>query len=322
MANFEISAPGRIILSGEHSAIHEKNVVATSLNLRTTLKFFELSDKSNVRIEFPNVNLELNIPLEEIRCVPTVIGRKVSNPVILLNYVKHLITVNDMWETDEQKFSLQIFFFLLYSIIYNERFKIRPFCLRVFSNIPIGSGLGSSTSFAICIASCFFHLKRLQQNNDRIELNTDELLSIKRYIIFCESVMQDYAFVSLDACACLFGQILLCTRINSAEKISMRRMEHIRKIKILLINSNIRQNYAEQVKQMKTVKRIFPEFNILNRFDEISNKIYSTIMDMNSPEYVISVEHQKRLYNELKVFFFRLYNELKEIFIIFNSVII
>lgn len=44
LTKFKISAPGSIVLSGEHSALYEKNIIVAALGLPTNLEFSELPE--------------------------------------------------------------------------------------------------------------------------------------------------------------------------------------------------------------------------------------------------------------------------------------
>ncbi|EFN71314.1 hypothetical protein EAG_00059, partial [Camponotus floridanus] len=76
---------------GEYAAIYGKNVVITTLNRRTTLQFTELINnlRGICKIEFPDVGLSLNLPLELVDnflASYAIIG---MNKVRLFKYVQY-----------------------------------------------------------------------------------------------------------------------------------------------------------------------------------------------------------------------------------------
>ncbi|XP_029172230.1 mevalonate kinase-like isoform X2 [Nylanderia fulva] len=165
MAHFKISAPGRIVLSGEHSAAYEKTLLVAGLSLRTRLEFCELSaSESIISIHFPRVGLKKDIPLEIVEnyFFNTRISELRSNLIDFFRYVTYFITMHCSWETFEQRYSLHVFFYLFYYLTYDFK-KRSPFRISVTTEIPLGNGLGSSTSFAACLAGCFLHWRRLLQ---------------------------------------------------------------------------------------------------------------------------------------------------------------
>ncbi|XP_029178963.1 mevalonate kinase-like [Nylanderia fulva] len=301
MINFKIFAPGRIVLSGEHSAAYGKQFIVASLDRYTTLEFYELPEQSgNIRIELLDVNLELNISLEEVRnyFYQENLSYMQSDSINLLKYVKDIITIKGMWKTNEQRFSLQMFFFLLYSIYYHEHFEMKPFAVKVSSELPIGVGLGSSSSFAVCLSACFLHLQRLQCG-DHIEFDNNELLAIENYATSCEELMQDYGFASIDNDICINGNMKICRRINfirySQQFINMEKM------KILLIDSNIRQTKCERATQMARLKHLISEFEfLLTKLDEIATAMYNTFISINHTVEKGYFRRREILYNDLQ----------------------
>ncbi|XP_029178954.1 mevalonate kinase-like [Nylanderia fulva] len=271
MASFKISAPGRIILAGEHIALYGKKFLATSLDLRTHLEFCELPNtpENNIKIELVNINLKRNISLEEVRlfCSRFDTADMISNPIDMHKYVEYMITVRKcMWTTDQERFSLQIFFFLLYSIYYHEHLEIKPFGIKVSTDIEILAGLGSSTSFAVCLAACFLHWQRLQSGCHHTEFSDADLASIKRYTVSCEKSTLHYTFPDVDAHVCTYGQIVKCQCIDykmyNIDPTNMKEMD------ILLIDSNFCQDTYTETKQIATLKANTPEFNsMLNRLE-------------------------------------------------------
>ncbi|XP_029164142.1 mevalonate kinase-like [Nylanderia fulva] len=295
MIKFKISAPGRIVLSGEHSATYGKHYVATSLNRRTKLIFYELPDKNKIEIDFSQVKLKLNIPLEEVRGFLSQKNDIKSNPINVLNYVKSLITLNGMWRTFEQRFSLKIFFFMLYTIAYKETLDITSFHVRVSTNIYMGAGLGSSTSFAVCLAACFIHWKNLQTGHSIQFSNNKFLKKVETYVSFCETFLHSYEFIYTTTTA----DVNICVYGNTVKS---RLVDHINidplfakmaKMTILLIKSNICLKKSEQAKKMANLEYESPQFySILNQFDDVALILFDGLVSVNDR----NLEYQDQMY--------------------------
>ncbi|XP_029178899.1 mevalonate kinase-like [Nylanderia fulva] len=291
MASFKISAPGRIVLSGEHIAAYKKQFLATSLNLRTHLEFCELPNTSEniIRIEFLTLNLAKDIPLKDVKnFYYENVEDIISNPINLNDYVKYLITVvKCMWTTNFERFSLQMFFFLLYSVAHHEHLMIKPFHVKVSTDMLMGAGLGSSTSFAVCLAGCFLHWQRLQSGCCHTEFNDADLASIKKYTISCEKSMQEFAFPDVDAHICTYGQIAKCQRIN--HEIYFINSTDMVQINILLIDSNIHESKSVRAQQVATLNDTAHNFqSILN---ELEHEAITMHYYLNSLSSVIRLTH-------------------------------
>ncbi|XP_029168867.1 mevalonate kinase-like [Nylanderia fulva] len=276
MASFKISAPGRIVLAGEHSAMYQKHFVLTSLDRRTKLTFRELPRGWPVEIEFPDVNLQITVPLEEVRGF--LLEENQLNPNLRIIYVTSFITFNGMWRTFAQRFSLQMFFYLLYSIAVYENLDITSFHVHVTTNIPLDAGLGSSTSFAVCLAACFLHWCRLQSDyHENIEFNRiDFLMNVGVYVKDCEERMQDYQCTQIDTDVCVFGFATKSLLTDDVEY-SVEDWEEMARLKILLIDSGIRQEKCDQATKMRQLRSecLFTFDNILNELNDLSIKMYN-----------------------------------------------
>eukprot|EP00050_Salpingoeca_kvevrii_P003266 m.219668 g.219668 ORF g.219668 m.219668 type:complete len:185 (+) comp10795_c0_seq8:253-807(+) len=61
-----VSAPGKIILHGEHSVVHGKTALAASLALRTTLELEPLEEGQGVRLELPDLGIDATWTCDEL----------------------------------------------------------------------------------------------------------------------------------------------------------------------------------------------------------------------------------------------------------------
>ncbi|XP_072762336.1 uncharacterized protein [Anoplolepis gracilipes] len=281
MNAFTISAPGKITLCGEHGEMYGKKVVAASLDLRTTLKFHEICSSANIEIEFPDVDISLNVPFEKIQNLTTSENYNflVKNYIQFLKHVQYFITINGWWETFSQRFTLQTFFFLLMYISHHEKFVIRPFRVHVTTDLIMNTSLGSSTSFAVCLAACFVRWASLQRGT-HTEFTQLELQNISKFAMFSEEVIRNFIF-NRDRDVCVHGHA-----------VSFRYREHLdsdteilraQEMDVLLVDSNIRQNKHDQVIKIATAKkRNYGVDDILNIIDDISQDVASELLEIEN----------------------------------------
>jgi len=284
---FKVSAPGRIILCGEPLAMYGKNVVSASIDLRTTLKFCEITDnqKDIIKIDFPDVDLYLNLSLEHVLNFffnnNDNANLFIEEYILLLIHVQYFITVNGMWSTNEQRFSLQTFFFLFIYTILNERLSAKSFHVCLTSQLSMRAGLGSSTSFAACLAACFLYWARLQEG---IDVFCDEdLAEISDRVWYCEEILQNY-ITNIDNEVCSYGKIMQFRRGNWTDSY-FKMLLDVPEIKILLIDSRIRQNKFEQMKRLAEMKFSNPTIlnMILNSINCISEE---TCNELKNIDYI------------------------------------
>ncbi|KAL6263801.1 hypothetical protein P5V15_003884 [Pogonomyrmex californicus] len=125
------------------------------------------------------------------------------------DYVSSLTDYTGTYEpmNDQHKLSLQAFFFLLVYIAYRYTIKIMAsFIIKISSELPIGKGMGSSTSFAACLAACFLRWSLLQKGIVRYEFGEEDTKVLKRCITMCEKVVYNSSNTS-DSVVPVFGAI-------------------------------------------------------------------------------------------------------------------
>ncbi|XP_071644377.1 mevalonate kinase-like [Temnothorax longispinosus] len=289
MIEFKISAPGKVILYGEHAVVHGKTAVAASLNLRTTLKFAELPNSEDViKVEFPDVKLYLKFPF----CVffDYFFGNNFHYSLIkdvnelhirvkdFIDSIDHVIDKNNSDTLIErQRSSLQAFFYLLVYIAYEEHINIEEtsFHVHLSTELAVNSGLGSSASFAVCLAACFLHWSRLQKGEHNT-FNKDELDKISKYALNCERIMHESPS-GIDNSVCTYGSII---------KFKNKQLDMIPQVpdlKILLVNTNVTRSTKKQVKQVAELKDLYPSIviPILDSIDALSNHAWETLNEIN-----------------------------------------
>ncbi|XP_070158432.1 mevalonate kinase-like [Polyergus mexicanus] len=306
MIKFKISAPGRIALCGEHTSIYGKEIVLASIDRRTTLEFYELNNDARniINIKFPDIGLGLNIPLALVLRFISDDNfiHVVEDNAQLLRDVQYFITSNGLWKTYPQRFSLQTFFFLLLYIAHHEKIVIKPFRVHLTTKLPIGAGLGSSTSFAVCLAACFLHWARLQKGISNNKFSSFELAQISKYASCCKEVLQNF-IVQNDSDICTYGKIIRF-RYGGQQLHDTKIINIPSEMNILLINSKFRQNKNEQINQMAEMKHYFPStVNIvLNKLDRVSNKICCMLVAVNNNYRNGNFLQSQQSYTALSIF--------------------
>ncbi|XP_068095412.1 mevalonate kinase [Hyperolius riggenbachi] len=148
-----VSAPGKVILHGEHAVVHGKAALAVGLNLRTFIKVSHHKDNTVV-INLPNIGTKLIWDFCQLqRLLPSFqvnLGHEPVSPSSeQLDLLKEFAGFPEESRDTE---SLAVLAFLyLYLSIYGR--ELPGLNIVVWSHLPTGAGLGSSAAYSVCLAT-------------------------------------------------------------------------------------------------------------------------------------------------------------------------
>lgn len=151
-------APGKIILAGEHAVVHGSTAVASSIDLYTyvSLRFSTPSSENeeSLRLVLKDTALEFSWPISRIReAFPESVSLLSSTPnSCSVECAKSIASLVEDLNIPEAKIGLAsgvAAFLWLYSSI--QGFK--PATVVINSDLPLGSGLGSSAAFCVALAA-------------------------------------------------------------------------------------------------------------------------------------------------------------------------
>ncbi len=128
------SAPGKIILFGEHFVVKGTRSIASAITRRVYVTIVPRNDDV-IRIESPEANVYENIPLTKLQSKSEVLAPLTG----MLKYIRDKYTV-----------------------------KLKPATIKVKSELPIGAGLGSSAAFSAAFALAYFNYIDLNYNKSLI----------------------------------------------------------------------------------------------------------------------------------------------------------
>lgn len=156
MEPFLISAPGKVIIFGEHSAVYAKPAIAAALSLRAYLLVTPNGDPDVILLDFPDIGLShqwnrRDIAWDDIApLVESQNGRPVPPQELLPEIVGKLEdNLGDF--ANSQHYTTCYAFLYLYVSLCARSTPGMAFCVR--STLPIGAGLGLSASVAVCLSA-------------------------------------------------------------------------------------------------------------------------------------------------------------------------
>ncbi|KAG7205136.1 hypothetical protein KM043_005506 [Ampulex compressa] len=295
MIHFKISAPGKVILYGEHAVVYGKTAVAASLGLRTTVEFLELPETEGlIKISFPKVHIAVSVPVQQLEQF-FFKSRRVKledDGNTFYNVVEEFVRAIG-YNNSQQKLSLEAFFYLLLYIMQKEHGQIKPFQLHLSTELSIRSGLGSSASFAVCLAACFRYWSQLQKNVYKA-FDSEDLDIISAYALKCEKIIHGTPS-GIDNSICTYGSM-----IEYRKNESINVIPDIRSMKILLVDTRVGRSTKVLVEQLAALKNTYPEIMdpILNSIDNISKEAVKILKKISEIPIINNESHLEE-YNEL-----------------------
>ncbi|GKT84574.1 LOW QUALITY PROTEIN: mevalonate kinase [Colletotrichum tofieldiae] len=163
MPAFMVSAPGKVIVFGEHAVVHRKAAIAAAISLRSYLLVTSLSkSRRTVSLRFPDIDLQHTWNIDDLPWETFQHPAKKKyyydlvtelDPELVAAIQPHLAEVSPHKSEDVRKVhqnSASAFLYIFLSLGH-QSFTGCLYTLR--STIPIGAGLGSSASIAVCLAA-------------------------------------------------------------------------------------------------------------------------------------------------------------------------
>ncbi|XP_031165065.1 mevalonate kinase [Sander lucioperca] len=148
-----VSAPGKAILHGEHAVVHGKVALAVSLNLRTYLHL-KGTTIGNVCINLPNIDTFLCWELAELKqLVAYYCGKREEVKRLdaeLIRRLREFIGVTN-GNLDTCNMAILAFLYIYLSLFGSG--ELPSLTLTVWSELPTGTGLGSSAAYSVCLAA-------------------------------------------------------------------------------------------------------------------------------------------------------------------------
>lgn len=308
---FYVSAPGKILISGEYSVIFFKPAIASSLDLRTYLLVSRSSDKDKIRFEFSDINFNYDFNVDELPWdkVERHDNQKCSleDSTLSPNLMEELTKKSKKFKSAIWRKTFVCFLYL-YLTICTE--KVRGINIIVKSTIPVGKSLGSSAATSVCFSSAFLVLggyinfdKRSEKNDSLLDNEKLRIINYWSYIAekcFHGSPSGVDNFVSTYGGLIYFKKKPLLNKSN-VELISNKLLE----MNIIISNTNIDKSTLDLVSKFIKFKNQYPEIvdPILDSIGAITTLIHDLLFDISDKEEeihrLLNVNH--KLLNALDV---------------------
>lgn len=163
LKKFQVSAPGKIILNGEHSVVYNKAAIAGPIGLRT---YFNFEEKEDDLITFIYERLNLTTKMlvskaneflanldchESLKPMDFLLKLRQSKEFILkfIDFGSDEIKMDDKGEM-----AVCATLYIFNRILRAEKIKSidKGFTVKIDSDMSIGAGVGSSASYGVCLS--------------------------------------------------------------------------------------------------------------------------------------------------------------------------
>ncbi|XP_049879526.1 mevalonate kinase isoform X2 [Pectinophora gossypiella] len=271
-----VSAPGKVILHGEHAVVYGKTAIAVSLGLRSSIVIKEVNTASEpaVHIHLPCVELQENIPLAPTvkslfhpKLAPGIAGKFHWKLPDKLDHDAHLLKVDEFLHIikpnfdnlqSNQKNSLRSFLYVFSGIFGSTNLPVRSMNISMGSELTIGAGTGSSASFAVCLTGALIQLVKLKtasghfdpfydHTSEDFDMKEKEIISNWAYN--CERIMHGSPS-GIDNATCTFGSLVSFKKGSKPRHLDIRM-----DLRVLLVDSRVPRETKSLVMKVAALRQ-------------------------------------------------------------------
>ncbi|XP_022150767.1 mevalonate kinase [Momordica charantia] len=268
-------APGKIILSGEHAVVHGSTAVAASVDLYTSVsvRLPSSSDKDDtVKLQLKDLALEFSWPISRIKEALGEYVGPVSTPASCsAECLKSIASLVEDQNIPEAKIGLASgvsAFLWLYSSIRG----FVPGNVVISSELPLGSGLGSSAAFCVAVSAALLPLSG-SVNVDREHrgwkvYEQDELELLNKWAFEGEKIIHGKPS-GIDNTVSTYGSMI---KFRSG---SLTLIKSNMPLKMLITNTKVGRNTKALVAGVseRTIRHPDAMSSVFNAVDSISKEL-------------------------------------------------
>uniref|UniRef100_A0AAF5PP20 Mevalonate kinase n=2 Tax=Wuchereria bancrofti TaxID=6293 RepID=A0AAF5PP20_WUCBA len=271
-----ISAPGKIILFGEHAVVYGRTAVAGSIDLRTYVSLFTSAD-GRIYLSLPALGVEKTWLLKDLLRA----GERLSEYTVddgsppsleLLVPIARKLSGSCEDQCGVQHLAILAFWYLLLGVVQRKK-DILAVKVTIRFKLPSCVGLGSSGAYCVCVAAALLQTAGLIPApsipvNDEGSLTWEDhhLDMIRKWSAAAESLIHGRAS-GLDAAVCTYGGVA-CFKPGTC----IQHLRNLPDLRVILVNSRVERNTSRMVQTVKERLKKFPDVveSIFNAIDAIS----------------------------------------------------
>lgn len=290
MPAFMTSAPGKVIVYGEHAVVHGKAAMAAAVSLRSYLLVTTLSkSQRTVSLRFPDISFSHTW---QIDALPWAVFSQPTKKKFYYDLVTTLdpelsealqphLAVSPRVAGEQRKIHRDAAFSFLYLFLSlgNQSFPGCVYTLR--STLPIGAGLGSSASISVCLATALLLQMRTLAGPHPDQPQEEAELQIER--------INRWAFVGemcihrnpsgVDNTVSTNGKAVIFQRHDYSKPPKAKSLHNFPELPLLLVNTRQPRSTATEVAKVGALKKAHPEIteHILNAIHKVTETAQAII---------------------------------------------
>ena len=298
MPAFMTSAPGKVIVFGEHAVVHGKAALAASISLRSYMLVTTLSKtRRTISLRFPDIGLDHTWQIDELpwsifshpdkkRFYYSLVTS--LDPDLVRAMQPHISTISPRAPAEMRKIhqSAASSFLYLFLSLGSVAFAGCIYTLR--STLPIGAGLGSSASISVCISSALLlQIRALagphpDQPSDESDTQIER---INRWAFVGEMCIHGNPS-GVDNTVASGGKAVIFKREDYSKPPLVRRLRNFPELPLLLVNTKQSRSTAIEVAKVAALKNAQPLISglVLQAIDKITESALEIIDAPNFDE--------------------------------------
>ena len=296
MPAFMTSAPGKVIVYGEHAVVHGKAAIAAAISLRSYLLVTALSkSQRSITLRFPDISFNHTWQIDDLPWSTFSHPAKKKfyydlvttlDPDLVEAMKPHLNVVSPDASPDVRKIhqaAASAFLYLFLSLA-SQNFPGCIYTLR--STLPIGAGLGSSASISVCLSSALLlQIRTLagphpDQPREEAELQIER---INRWAFVGEMCIHGNPS-GVDNTVSTGGKAVLFKREDYSKAPHVTPLYTFPELPLLLVNTRQTRSTATEVAKVGALRKSQPVVTglILEAIDKITESAHDLI---SAPEF-------------------------------------
>ncbi|KAJ0981043.1 hypothetical protein J5N97_009298 [Dioscorea zingiberensis] len=287
-------APGKIILSGEHAVVHGSTAVAAAIDLHTYVSFRLHAPSDNddglIELELKDFGLAFSWSSQRLRELFSELGSW-SPRSCSTECLKVITSLVEELSFPEAKIGLSsgvsAFLYLYTSIV-----GFRPGKVRVTSELPLASGLGSSASFCVSVSAALLALSGAvysdNQQNGWLVMRENELELVNKWAFEGEKIIHGKPS-GIDNTVSTFGSMIMF-RLGE-----LTRLKSSGPLRMLITNTKVGRNTKALVAGVSERAQRHPDAMaaVFTAVDSISKELSAVIESFALDDVSITAKEEK-----------------------------